>query len=66
MTVIANEYRHGTTSARITADPDRTEDCDAIVGMAMDVRDLGRNRLDCDRADIFSMTGKGVPHRHRN
>jgi hypothetical protein len=25
MTVVASEYRHGTTSARITADPDQSE-----------------------------------------
>ena len=61
-----DEDRHGTASAHITADPDRTEDCDAIVDMAMDVRDFGRKRLDRDRAYVFSMTRKGVPHRHPN
>jgi hypothetical protein len=33
-----------------------TEDDDAIVGMAMDVRDLDRNRLERDRADLLDRT----------
>ena len=55
----------GTASARIPAAP-QTEDDDGIVGMAMDAGNLGRIRLERDRADYFSMTTRGVPHTLRN
>jgi len=37
----------------------RTEDDDAIVGMAMDVRDPDRNCLERDRADHFRVALNG-------
>src|SRR3954447_6583195 len=45
--------------------PDGGND-DAIVGMAMDIRDLDRNRLERDRPDDFSMMGGGGSHCPRN
>jgi hypothetical protein len=34
---------------------------DAIVGMALDVGNSDRIRLERDRADYFSMTVRGIP-----